>query len=484
MMDSVLTSLKQNFDHSETPEERAYYETPERGERGLSCLVLFPKTTRDVQHITRTCYDHDIPMLPQGARTGMVGGSTPDPRGDNPPVIISTAKMNRIFGINALHGTAHVQAGVAIATLNETAEEKRVFFPIKVAGGAPHIGGAIATNAGGGNFLLYGGVREQVLGLEAVLPDGRLLNTITHVKKDNTGPNLMYDFIGSEGAFGIITSALVKMHAVPKQQKVALFALESPEKTMELFQYFQKHHAHEMSAFEYMSGTAFKKGKEGKQDPFDREYPDYVLVELSSHLQEETGHYRYHLNDVFVHILDNIVGEDSAMVLDGVDQRPEHLWALREGITESLKHTAKKEKSSIIGNDISVPIESMPAFIREASKAVQDACRTMHLDVEFYPFGHVGDGNVHFNFKVNGQVTPEQRTLLKKEVWSVVQDFSGSVSAEHGVGRHNIAAMELKNPVEIDLLRRKKQLYDPKGLMNQGVMFDSPNLSKNESKGR
>lgn len=466
-MSDIFHHLKTSIPYSETPQEKALYETPERGERGSARIVFFPHTTEQVQQIAKTCYEANIPLLPQGAKTGMVGGSTPDPRGTNPPVIISTEKMQTILSLHSFDGIAHVQAGVSIAQLNEKAAESGLFFPVKVAWGAPHLGGAVATNAGGSNFLLYGGVREQVLGLKVVLPDGEVLDTLHHVKKDNTGPNLSYDFIGSEGTFGIITEVQVKLHSLPKQQKVALFAVANTTKTMALFHYFKQHHAHTMSAFEYMSGAAFAEGVRGKQNPFGNDYPAYALVELVSPIEAEL----YNLESAFTHALETILGEGNALVLDGVDTKPELLWQIRESITESIRHKAKETGASVVGNDISVAIEDMPAFIEKASEQIQNTCQAMGLSVVFYPFGHVGDGNVHFNFTVNTTLTPEQRTRLKQAVWEVVQHFHGSVSAEHGIGRHNLAALALKSPVETRLLYGKKKFYDPKGLMNPGVMF-------------
>jgi len=436
-------------------EERQLY-------HGSCAAVVRPATTGEAADVIRICAEANVPVVPHGGNTGLVGGGVPQGG-----LVVSTSRLNRVRAIDGANRTMTVEAGVILAEVQRTADEAGLFFPLSLAAeGTCQIGGNLATNAGGVAVLRYGNARELVLGLEVVLPDGRVWENLSGLRKDNAGYDLKQLFIGSEGTLGLITAAVLKLFPKPKEVHTALAAIGSPQAAVELFQRCNEAAGDTLVAFEFIDQRSLElcvKNIPGVTDPFDAPHPCYTLIKLASPKTDGA------LGETFETVLANAfeagVVEDAVIAAN--EGQAAALWRLRESIPE-----AQKAEGGSIKNDISVPLSSVPRFLEQATTAVEAAIP----GVRVVAFGHFGDGNIHFN--LTQPVSADRDTFMAEwdRIEHIVSDIAaglgGSFSAEHGIGhlkRHALA--RYKPAVAIDLMRSLKNAIDPKNIMNPGKVL-------------
>ncbi|WP_343045191.1 FAD-binding oxidoreductase [Oricola thermophila] len=432
---------------------------------GKAAAVVRPGTTEEVAAILKIASETGTPVVPQGGNTGLVGGQIPDMSGT--AVILSTARLNRIRDIDPDGNTITVEAGVVLQAVQEAADAHDRLFPLSLGSqGSCQIGGNLSTNAGGTGALAHGVARDLCLGLEVVLPTGEILDDLNKLKKDNTGYNLRNLFIGAEGTLGVITAAVLKLFPKPAGRATAFVALPSPAEALALFARARGEAGNGLTAFELMAriGVEFSvRHIEGVRDPLGEHHPWYVLMEISSGQSEEDARGKleavleYGLEDGLV--LDAAIAESYAQHAD--------FWRLREGMSES-----QKPEGGSIKHDISVPVDSVPDFLAEADKAVL----AIEPGSRICAFGHLGDGNIHYNISqpvgADRKVFLQLAEVITPAVHGIVRAHGGSISAEHGIGQMKRAELaETKQPVALDLMRRIKKAFDPAGIMNPGKVL-------------
>ena len=465
-MNPVYERLKQaagDKGFSEDPAEIAPYLEEWRGKYGgHTPLLLKPSATEQVAAILAVCNETGTALVPQGGNTGLVGGQIPL----HGEVLLSLKRMNRIRGIDHAGMTLTVEAGVTLAATQEAAAEAGLLFPLTLASeGSCTIGGNISTNAGGNHVLRYGMMRALVLGLEVVLADGRVLPMLRSLHKDNTGYDLKQIFIGAEGTLGIVTAATLRLFPRPAETVVALAAVPSPQAAVALLSLMQEKTGGLLSAFELIPRFALelvRKHIPGVRDPLVEPSPWYVLIEISGGAQGLDAMTATALEAAMENELvsDALVAQNQAQARD--------LWRLRESISES-----QKREGASIKHDVSVPVAAIPAFIEKATAAVL----AKFAGSRPCTFGHLGDGNLHFNFnappKENGKDQDEKFLSEWDEIQLVVHDivkeFFGSISAEHGIGTMKRDLLpRYKSSEELDAMRTLKHAFDPKNILNPG----------------
>jgi FAD/FMN-containing dehydrogenase len=448
-------------------EGMAPYVHEERGRyKGKAALVLRPGSTEEVARLVTACAVAGIPIVPQGGNTGLCGGATPHE--DASEVIINLGRMNKVCAVDPVNFTIIVEAGCILADVQRAAEDKGCLFPLSLyAEGSCQIGGNLSTNAGGINVLRYGNARDLVLGLEVVLPDGRIWNGLRSLGKDNTGYALRHLFVGAEGTLGIITSAVLKLFPRPVEVATALCALNNIEDTTKLLNRARALSGDAITAFELIPRSGLEmcaKHIPGVTDPFSATHPWYVLIEFSSSRPDVgiRGSFDALLEATFE---DGIITD--AVLAESIEQK-KSLWRIRESLSE-----AQKYEGGSIKHDISVPVSSVPKFIADGMAAVTER----FPGVRPVPFGHLGDGNIHFN--ISQPIGADTKTYLaqweemNRVVHDIVVGMNGSISAEHGIGLLKVQEMKhYKDPVELDLMRRVKQAIDPANLMNPGKVLE------------
>ena len=433
--------------------------------RGRTPAVVRPANTDELARVVRLCASVRVPMVPQGGNTSMVGGATPDEAGHQ--IVLSLARMARVRDIDPVDMTMTVEAGVTLKAAQDAANEAGCLLPLSISSeGSAQIGGVLATNAGGNNTVRYGNARDLVLGVEVVLPDGSIWNGLRRLRKDNTGYCLRQLFVGSEGTLGVITAAVLRLAPRPREIAVALCAIGSPEAALDLFSRFQSHDAAGVQAFEYMSGAGVDLVLRHIPDialPLREPAPHYALVELASP-RPDAG-LRAALEAVLEQALADSIVTDAVIAESGTQRAA--IWRLREEHSESQKRAGASVK-----NDVSVPVSRTPALIARAT----EACQALIPGIRVVPFGHIGDGNIHFNV-----VQPEgadaaaflaQDHAIMDAVNDVVRALDGSFSAEHGIGRLKPYMMpDWRGGAELELMRRIKRAIDPHGIMNPGKVL-------------
>ena len=432
---------------------------------GKALAVIKPATTDEVAAIVRLCDRYQVPMVPQGGNTGLVLGSVPDLSGN--AVVLSLTRLNRVRAIDPTNNTMTVEAGCILQQIQQAAAEAERLFPLSLASqGSCTIGGNLATNAGGTGVLRYGNTRELCLGLEVVTAQGEVMSSLRGLRKDNTGYDLRDLFIGAEGTLGIITAAVLKLFPQPRAQMTALAALRTPEQALRLLNLAQAHCAASLTAFELISDICLQlvcRHCPGQQSPFPQSYPQYVLLELSDSESEE------HARNLFESLMSTALEQgliEDVVIASSIAQS-KSLWQLRENIS-----MAQAKEGKNIKHDISVPISRIAQFIAVTDGLLQQGwpgCRMV-------TFGHVGDGNLHYNVSPPEGVEESeflaQQAHINRVVHDSVDQFGGSISAEHGLGalkREEI--LRYKSPVELRLMRSIKQALDPHGLMNPGKVL-------------
>ena len=440
----------------------APYVTEERGLfHGRSSLVLRPGSTAEVSAICKLATEHRIALVPQGGNTGLVGGQTPH----NGEVVVSTRRLDKIRDIDTASNIMTCEAGVVLQTAQQKASEVDRLFPLSLgAEGSCTIGGNLSTNAGGTAALAYGVAREMAIGLEVVLADGRVLGSLSKLKKDNTGYDLRNLFIGAEGTLGIITAATLKLFPKPRAVETAFVGLKSPADALKLLSIAQNEAAGSLTSFELLSDIAVdfsvRHGIDIR-DPLGSPHRWYVLMELSSSRDDARGT----LESILAQGMDQSIVDD-ALIAANLSQR-NAFWKLRDEMS-----AAQKPEGGSIKHDISVPVAAVPDFIEQANAAVVK----LIPGARPVPFGHLGDGNIHYNVSQPvGADTADflgQWHAVNAVVFDIVLRMGGSISAEHGIGvlkRDELP--DVKDKVAIELMRSIKAVLDPLGIMNPGKVL-------------
>jgi FAD/FMN-containing dehydrogenase len=424
--------------------------------RGTTPLLLKPSTVAAVAEIVRIAAATGTPLVPQGGNTGLVGGQIP--AGE---VLLSLKRLARVRVVDAMANTITVDAGCILADVQAAADTEERLFPLSLASeGSATVGGLVSTNAGGTGVLAYGNMRELVLGIEAVLPSGEIWNGLSALRKDNTGYDLKQLFIGAEGTLGVVTGAVLKLFAKPAEIETAIVAVESVDKAIALLNFARAQSA-SVTAFELMPRTGIEfvaKHIPAARDPFGRAYPWYVLIDVSLFAEAQVGAAQALLTDA----------ASAGLIVDGVVAQSlaqrEAFWRLRDSLSE-----AQKPEGGSIKHDVSVPISAIPRFIVEASHGVTAAVPGARP----VPFGHLGDGNIHFN--VSQPVGGDKAAFLARTdeinriVHDIVHAFGGSISAEHGIGQAKIDEItRYKSAIALETMRAVKRAFDPQGIMNPG----------------
>jgi FAD/FMN-containing dehydrogenase len=430
---------------------------------GKTLALLRPGSTEEVAKIAAFCDEARIGMVPQGGNTGLVGGQTPDETGDQ--IILSTQRLKRIREVDANAEVMICEAGVTLAEAQAAALEADRLFPLSLAAeGSCTIGGNVSTNAGGVTVIAYGNTRDIVTGVEAVLADGRIVNALSKLRKDNTGYDVKSLFIGSEGTLGIVTAASLRLFPNPRARTTAFVGLESPEKALDLLRVARERLGAAVTSFELMARRAHDMTVAHglARAPLAAAYPWYVLIEASS--QVAAG-----FEEAFSGSLETAFEQgliEDAAIAASLDQRNE-FWKLRESIPE-----AQVLEGGSIKHDVSVAVGDVPAFLAEATRAVE----AFLPGARVVAFGHLGDGNIHFNVSqpvgANKQAYLDRWDAMNEVVHAMVARMGGSFSAEHGIGqlKRDLLA-RTKDPASLAVMRAIKAALDPNEVMNPGKVL-------------
>ena len=423
--------------------------------RGEPQLVLKPGSTEEVAEILHACSETGQPIVPQGGMTGLVSAGVPD----DTEAVLSLERMNRIEEVDPLAGTMTVQAGTILQVVQERAAEHGLQFPLDLGSrGSCTIGGCIATNAGGNRVLLYGMTRELVLGVEAVLADGTVVNGMRKLVKDNAGYDVDQLFVGTEGTLGVVTRALLRLRPLPTTQAAAFCALRSAEDAVALLRHLQGALPGMVSAFEAIWWSAYRvlfAVRDSVRIPFEDEHPIYVLAECQgSHPETDTERFTAALAE-----REDLV-EDAVVATSAEEVR--ELWSVRERVSEELL-----KLRPLFGFDISLPISELDRCLDE----IDHELREQWPHVQLAAFGHLGDGNVHIAV-LTGETTKERKPIVEEIVYRNVGRHAGSISAEHGIGFEKRPYLHYsRSEQEIDVMRRLKRALDPANVLSPGRIF-------------
>jgi len=448
------------------PEDIKPYLTENRGlYHGASPLVLKPGSTAEVSAILKLASETGTPIVPVSGRTGLVGGQVP--REESQDVLLSLERMNKIREVDPVADVIVADGGAILADVQKAAEAHDRLFPLSLGSeGSCRIGGNLATNAGGTAVLAYGNMRQLCLGLEVVLPTGEIWDGLRRLKKDNSGYDLRDLFIGAEGTLGVITGAVLKMYPRPRGKQVAYVGLSSPEAALQLFEKASQRCGSALTGFELMPriGIEFTtKHIPGVRDPLASVHPWYALVDISTSDSAETAETM--IQELLAEAFEAGLVSDAAIASSLAQQ--DAFWHLRESMSD-----AQKPEGGSIKHDVSVPVSHIPAFLEEADAAVH----ALMPDARICAFGHLGDGNIHYN--ISQPVGADKAAFIARwrevnaVVHAVVHKHTGSISAEHGVGQLKRDELVASRPaIETELMRRIKQAFDPAGIMNPGKVI-------------
>ncbi len=438
---------------------------------GAAAAVLRPASTEETAAVVAICAETGTPIVPQGGNTGLVGGSVPDDTGN--AVVLSLSRMNKVRELDPLNNTMTVEAGCILADLQTTAEDADRLFPLSLgAEGSCMIGGNLSTNAGGVQVLKYGNARDLVLGLEVVLADGRVWPGLSALRKDNTGYDLKHLFMGAEGTLGIITAAVLKLFPRPAQMETALLAVPELDDVLRLLADARAASGDGVSAFELIPKFGIEmvlKHFEGTRAPMDLVSPWYVLMEWSAGESADPNEMESGLRRTLEGFLETHF--EAGAVIDAVlassEAQAKDLWHFREVLPES-----QTREGGSIKHDVSVPVSKVADFIKEGSRLLEASMEGIRV----LPFGHVGDGNIHFNVSQPVDMAKDDFythwQAMNRIIHDLVMEMGGSFSAEHGIGR--LKKEELArygDPLDLELMRRIKGVFDPEGIMNPGKVL-------------
>jgi FAD/FMN-containing dehydrogenase len=429
---------------------------------GEAALVVAPASTEEVAAVVKICAENNVAITPQGGNTGLVGGQIPF--GDE--ILLSLKRMRRIRAVEPLNNTMTVDAGVTLAEAQDAAKEAERLFPLSIGSeGSCQIGGVISTNAGGVNVLRYGNARDLVLGLEAVTPSGEIWNGLKRLRKDNTGYDLKQLLIGGEGTLGIVTGAVLKLYPLPAEKVTVVAGVASAADAVALLSHAQTATGGLASSFELMARVCLDlvfKHIPDTRDPLSQRYPFYVLTEFSS--GQKAG-----LRPAVEEMLGDAL--QKGLVADAViaenETQTHDFWRIRHSISEAINGEGLGAR-----HDVSVATSDIPAFLDKAGAEVMRIAPGARI----VAFGHIGDGNVHYDILGREGAGPnaldDLRPQIESAVYDVIGQFAGSISAEHGIGRHRRDTLaKRKSAVEMEMMRAIKLALDPKGIMNPGKML-------------
>jgi FAD/FMN-containing dehydrogenase len=436
--------------------------------RHTPLAVLRPATTAEVATAVRLCAAARVAIVPQGGNTGQCAGAVPGSDGDQ--VVLSLARLNRIRALDPQNNTVTVEAGCVLAHVQEAAAAADRLFPLSLgAEGSCQIGGNLSTNAGGTAVLRYGNARDMVLGLEVVLADGAVWDGLRGLRKDNTGYDLKQLFLGAEGTLGIVTAAVLKLYPAPKAAATALFAVRDPAAAVTLLERFRARCGDRLTGFELMSRLCLDilfKQIPRFADPFTRPYGWYVLGELRD--TDAAADLRAMAETTLAE------GLDAGLVLDAIVAQSQaqaaELWRMREEIPE-----ANRREAPWVRHDVAVPVSRIPELIARGCEILQQRFPGARV----VAFGHVGDGNIHFNATAAAGADAEAFVARQEEIYRLVHDLvmalGGSFSAEHGIGLVKVGELaHYKSDVELALMQRVKRALDPAGILNPGKVLPLP----------
>jgi len=431
---------------------------------GRAALVVKPGTADEVAKVVAILAEAGVGIVPQGGNTSLCGASVPDASGTQ--VVLNLSRLNKVRAIDLENDTITVEAGCILADLQRAADEAGRFFPLSLAAeGTCEVGGNISTNAGGTQVLRYGNMREQVLGLEVVLPDGRLWDGLRGLRKDNTGYDLKHLFIGAEGTLGIVTAAVLKLYPKPRAIATAFVAVPGPQACIALLGRMRGAMGERLTGFEIVSRRCLAlvvKNVPGSVDPFSAPHPWYALVECYD--SGETAALSERMESALAAAFES--GEASDAVLAASEQQRLALWALRENVAE-----AQKKEGDSVKHDVSVPVSRVAELISAGSDELEAAFPGAIV----VAFGHAGDGNIHWNlFPPPGEqasVGPWSKRV-NQLAYDIVHRLGGSISAEHGIGVLKRDSLpRYKSALELELMRAVKRTLDPRGIMNPGKVI-------------
>jgi FAD/FMN-containing dehydrogenase len=431
---------------------------------GSALAVALPRDVGQVAHIVGWCNQRRVGLVPQGGNTGYCGGATPDETGRQ--LLLSLRRLNRIRNVDADNFSLTAEAGCVLERVQQAADAAERFFPLSLGSeGSCQIGGNLATNAGGLNVVRYGMARDLVLGIEAVLPDGQVFDGLKSLRKDNTGYDLKSLLVGSEGTLGVITAATLKLWPQMRSSATAIIAIATPADAIRLLGVLKAQAGERLSSFELLPRIAIEltmRHVSGVTDPLTTVYPWYILCELTSAAVEPLAEL---LQQTLVDAAERSLLLDAALATS--ERVRAAFWRLRESVPEAQRHAGLSLK-----HDISVPVASLPAFISAASLWVQ----TNVSDGVLVCYGHAGDGNLHFNVSCidasRNEAFLAQEPQLRRAIHDLVAKFSGSISAEHGIGRLKRDELaHYASPVGLGAMRAIKQALDPNGIMNPGKLL-------------
>ena len=429
---------------------------------GKTSLVVRPANTNEVAAVVELCAETQTPIVPQGGNTGMVGGGVPDTSGN--AIVLSLTRMNKIRSIDLANNAMTVEAGCILAAVQEAALNNDRYFPLSLAAeGSCTIGGNLSTNAGGTAVLRYGNARDLVLGIEAVTPDGKIWNGLKALRKDNTGYDLKHLLMGAEGTLGIITAAVLKLYPKPQRTCTALIAVPKPAAAVALLATIQSAMGDRLTGFELMSRVCVDlviKHFPATTEPFSAHHQWQVLVEFADTMKDAP------LEEALSAALEPAFANGQALdaIIAASEGQSKALWNIREHIPEAEKLQGKSVK-----HDISVPISRIAEFIQRGDVALG----AKFADAQVICFGHIGDGNLHYNLSFSGTPPTHQQTREANNiVYALLDELGGSISAEHGLGQMKREEItKHKSSVELDMMRAIKAALDPKGIMNPGKVL-------------
>lgn len=448
-------------------QDLSHYNNDNRGIYfGDAALIVRPGSTEEASRVLALAYEQDIAVVPQSGHTGHAAGGVPA----QGQIVVTTERMTQLRYIDPDNNALAVDAGVILENIHALADAHDRLYPVSLAAkGSCRIGGNVGTNAGGTGVLAYGNTRDNVLGLEVVLPDGRIWDGMRALRKDNTGYDMKQLFIGSEGTLGLVTGVMLKLVPKPKGREVAFVGLQDPEQALALLLHLKGQLGADLTAFEIMPRTPIDftlAYQASLRDPFTQPYPWYALVEISSGRSAEAA--RHNAEQSLVAALEAEMALDVALAQS--EAQREDFWAIREAMPP-----AQKPQGWSIKHDVALPVHRVPEFFRRADEIVLAALPGARI----CGFGHMGDGNIHYNITQPEGAPEEQfapkRLEINDKIHALVAQMQGSVSAEHGIGLAKKTLLtETKSPVEMAMMRAVKQALDPKGLMNPGKIFDEP----------
>ncbi len=429
-------------------------------------LVVRPQNTQEVAEVIKLCAQTGTAIVPQGGNTGLTGGS--QPHSDMSEIILSTSRMNKVREIDLDNDTLTVEAGVVLQQIQQIADDNERLFPLSLgAEGSCQIGGNLSTNAGGTQVLRYGNTRALVLGLEVVLANSEIWHGLGGLRKDNTGYDMKHLFIGAEGTLGLITAAVLRLFPKPTASETAWLGIQSPDVAVKLLCHMKASMGDQISGFELMQRTIIDfvlEGIPGHEDPMDSSHPWYVLCEVTGQGEPDA------LSEPFTNALGEAMElglvDDAVIATSGAQAK--RFWQMREDMAD-----AQKAVGTSIKHDVSVPVSRIAEFLERANAALL----TAYPNARPCAFGHVGDGNMHYNPMQPAVWTKSptfrtERETINRMVHDIVIELGGSISAEHGIGRLRLEEnMRYKSSVELEMMRAVKTSLDPQNIMNPGKVI-------------